>query len=39
MVFLEHSEAATGGDLQEKVSLESSLNSKENTCARVSILT
>ena len=32
------SEAATGGVLQEKVFLEISLNSQENTCARVSFL-
>ena len=31
-------EAATGGILQEKMFLEISQNSQENTCARVSIL-
>ena len=38
MVFLEHSEAATGGVLYQKKSLEISLNSQENTCATVPIL-
>ena len=32
-------EAATGGVLLEKVSLEISENSQENTCAKVSFLT
>ena len=35
-VFLE---AVTGGPLQEKVFLEISKNSQENTCARASFLT
>ena len=34
----EHSEAATGGVLLEKVFLQISQNSQENTCARVSFL-
>ena len=36
--MLQAAEAATGGSLQEKVFLEISQNSQENTCARVSIL-
>ena len=38
IVGLEESEAAIGGVLQEKVFLEISQNSLENTCARVSFL-
>ena len=34
-----YSEAATGGVLQEKVSLEISQNSQESTCTSVSFLT
>ena len=38
LIMLQAAEAATGGSLQEKVFLEISQNSQENTCARVSIL-
>ena len=37
-LIIAYTEAATGGVLYEKVFLESSKNSQENTCARVSFL-
>ena len=38
LIILTSTEAATGGVLYEKVFLEISQNSQENTCARVSFL-